>query len=181
MNEYLMVVAGFLPELNHYLSGFLKSTCGFDLCMTGIVIFIFCRGVIRGFSGELSRVLGLVIAVAAGLLCLRIFDDLVKFMERWINNIFPARVILILLIVVGCCFLWFLMENICARCLKITVNNRWDIFLGALLGLIKSVAVVLTICCVLYLQPNRGSVVRLEERSLVFNFAKPVIERFMRR
>lgn len=179
MKIYLTAVADFLPALNQYLPGFIKTIGGFDICMLGIAIFIFYRGVRRGFSGELSRVLGLVIAVAAGLFCLRVFDELVQFLERWVNKLFPARGILIIVIVIVCFVLWFLVENICVRCLKVTVNNRWDIFLGAFLGLIKATAIVLAICCVCYLQPNRERVAGLEESSRVFRTAKPLIERFM--
>jgi len=181
MIAYITATANFLPDLNQQTLDFMKAIGGFDLCMVAITIFTFHRGICRGFSEELSRVLGLVIAVSAGLLCLRVFDELVKPLSRWISDILPARFVLILLIVVACFILWVVAENVCGYCLKVPVSNRLDLILGGVLGLVKAVTIVLIICCICYLQPDPAKVASLEQNSWVFGIAEPLIERVMSR
>ncbi len=181
MSIVITAIADILPELNQQTLDFMKAIGGFDLCMAAITIFTFHRGICRGFSDELSRVLGLVIAFAAGLMGLRVFDELVKPLGRWISDILPARFVLILLIVVACFVMWVIAENVCSYCLKVTVNNRMDIILGGVLGAVKAAMIVLIICCICHLQPDPAKVASLEQNSWVFGIAEPLIEKVMSR
>lgn len=181
MSVYFTPMADVLPELNQQTLNFMRVIGGFDLCMAAIMLFIFFRGVRRGFSEELSRVLGLVIAVVAGLFALRLFDALLSSLGRWRGNALPAKFVLVLLIVVACFVLWVVTRNISAYCLKVSVNHKLDIFLGGLLGLLKAIIIVLVICGVLYLQPDRARCEALEESSWVFSAARPLVEKVIYR
>jgi len=181
MNQYFMGMADFFPQLNQIPLGYIHVLGVFDLTMLGVCIFVFHRGIHRGFTGELSRVLGLIISVIAGLFCLRVFDELIKPMSRWINDLLPARFVLSLLIVVVCFVLWVIIENICAFYIKFTVGNKMDMFLGGVLGLCKAFAIVLIACCICYMQPDRSRVDQLDDSSWVFGVARPLIEKVMNR
>jgi uncharacterized membrane protein required for colicin V production len=181
MFEYITAIADFLPVVSGNSLDFIKSAGAFDICMIGIFIFVFYRAVRRGFSGELSRVIGLVVAMATGLICFRYFGELVKTIEGVRGNEIPTKFILFFAIVIGCFFLWVCVQRLCASFLKIPVNHKLDIFLGGCLGLIKAFSLILVICCVCYMQPNRERVERLEESSWTFSKLRPLIEIFMNR
>lgn len=180
-SEYFMPMADVLPELNQQTLDFMRVIGGFDLCMTAIILFVFFRGVRRGFSEELSRVLGLMIAVVAGLIALRMFDVLLNSFGRWSRGAQSAKFVLALLIVVACFILWVVAENVSSYCLKVSVNHKLDISLGGVLGFFKAIIIVLVICGVLYLQPDSAKSKTLEESSYVFSVARPLIENVIHR
>ncbi|MFA7173436.1 MAG: CvpA family protein [Kiritimatiellia bacterium] len=181
MIAYFMPMADFLPELNEQTLNFMRVIGGFDLCMAAIMLFVFFRGMRRGFSEELSRVLGLVIAIVAGLFALRMFGTLLDSVGRWSGGALSAKFVLALLIAVACFILWVVVANISSFCLRVTVNHKLDVFLGGLLGLLKALIIVFVICGVLYLQPNCARCKTLEESSYVFRVVRPLIEAVIHR
>lgn len=181
MNQYLMGMAGLFSQFNHCSLGYIRVLGIFDLTMLGLCIFVVHRGIHRGFSGELSRVLGMAISVLVGLFCFRVFDEMIKPMSRWISDILPARFVLSLLIVVGCFVLWVIIENLGAFYINVMVNNKIDMILGGALGLCKACAIVFIACGICYMQPDRSRVDRLDDSSWVFGAARPLIEKIMNR
>lgn len=180
-SAYFTSMADVLPELNQQTLEFMRAIGGFDLCMAALAGFIFFRGVRRGFSEELSRVLGLVIAVVVGLLALRMFDRLLVSLGRWSSKALPTKFVLTLLIVVLCFILWVVVSNISAYCLKVSVNHKLDVFLGGVLGLFKALLIVVVICGVFYLQPDRARCQALEESSWVFSVTSTLLEGVLQR
>jgi len=172
----MTAISDLLPLNSSHPLDFIRLAGGFDMCMAGIFIFVIYRAVRRGFSGELSRVIGLVAAMTAGLLSFRYFGALTKTIEGIRGNIIPSKFILFTLIVIICFFLWIVVDKFCEYCLKVTVNHKLDIFLGGLLGMIKALSMIMVICIVCYMQPNQDRVSRLEQSSWVFRCFEPLIE-----
>lgn len=141
------------------------------------VAFLVIRGFLRGCSGEVGRLVGVITAAGVGFLCFTPIARLVLSSKLFDANLYAGRLIVFILMLVVCVALWLGIGRLLTDVLRMVVPQPFDALLGGVIGGVKAFVVVAALCTFGLLNPKEKSRVILEEKSVTVQKFAPILKR----
>ena len=156
---------------------FFREMGGWDYLAFGAVAFLVIRGFIRGCSGELSGLVGVLTAVAVGYFGFDPVARTVLSAKIFAANPYAGRLIAFILILVVCLAIWLMLGRLLKEGLQMVVPQPFDALLGGVVGGIKAFVVVAALCTLGLLNPHAEGRAQLQEKSVTVEKLAPWLKR----
>ncbi|MDD4442236.1 MAG: CvpA family protein [Kiritimatiellae bacterium] len=150
-----------------------------DFLAFGAVAWLVIRGFLRGCSGEVSGLVGLLAAAALGYFGFAPVERTVLAAKLLAANPYAARLIAFMLILVACFSVWLLIGRMLKEALQLVVRQPFDALLGGVIGGLKAFVAVAALCTLGLLSPREADRTRLQDRSLTVKKLAPLLHRII--
>lgn len=127
-----------------------------DWLAFGGVAFLVVRGFIRGCSGEISRLIGWLAAVATGCLGFAPVERAVLAAKLFSANPYAGRLVAVMLILVICFSVGLLLRHVLKESLQTAIGQPFDAILGGIIGGFKAFVVIAVLCALGLLDPREN-------------------------
>ncbi len=156
---------------------FFKDFGTVDYLAFGAVAFLVLRGLIRGGSGEIGRLVGAVAAAAAGYFGFAPVARLVLTSSMFHDNPYAGRLVAFILLGVACLALWLVLRRLLADVIRLALAQPFDAILGGMFGGIKAFILVAVLCTFGLLNPVENGRVRFKQDSVTVQKFAPLLKR----
>ena len=148
-----------------------------DWLAFGGVAFLVVRGFVRGCSGEISRLVGLLAAVAAGYFGFAPLERAVLAAKLFADNPYAGRLVAVMLILVIGFSIRLLLCHLLKESLKTAIGQPFDAMLGGVIGGFKAFVVIAILCAFGLLDPREKGVAALLSDSVTAQKLAPLLQR----
>ncbi|HRT30181.1 MAG TPA: CvpA family protein [Kiritimatiellia bacterium] len=159
------------------MPAFMTQMTPLDYLAFGAVAWLVIRGFMRGCSGELSGLVGLLAAAAIGYFGFAPLERTILAAKLLAANPYAARLITFMLILVACFSVWLLITRMLKEALELVVIQPFDALLGGIIGGVKAFIAIAVLCTLGLLNPHEADRARLQDRSLTVKKFAPLLQR----
>lgn len=159
------------------MPAFIAQMSLLDYLAFGAVAWLVIRGFLRGCSGEVSGLVGLLAAAALGYFGFTPVERTVLAAKLLAANPYAARLIAFMLILVACFSVWLLIGRLLKEALQLVVRQPFDALLGGVIGGVKAFVAIAALCTLGLLSPSETDRARLRDHSLTVNKLAPLLHR----
>ncbi len=148
-----------------------------DMLAFGGIAVLVIRGFLRGCSGELSGLVGVLAAAATGFFG---FDPVVRTVlsAKFFNtNPYAGRMIAFILILVVSLAVWLVLRRLLKDGLETVVPQPFDAVLGGVIGGVKAFVLVAVFCTFGLLNPRAEGRAQLQNDSVTVQKLAPYLKR----
>ena len=156
---------------------FFKEMGVWDLLAFGGVAFLVLRGFVRGCSGEIGRLVGVVTAAAVGFFGFNSIARLVLSVKLFGDNPYAGRLIVFILMTVVCIALWLGISLLLSEGLRLVLPQPFDAILGGVIGGVKAFVIIAALCTLGLLNPHEEARTQLQEKSVTVQHFAPFLKR----
>lgn len=146
------------------------------LAFSGIA-FLVIRGFVRGCSGEISRLVGLLAAVTVGYFGFAPVERAVLAAKLFADNPYAGRLVAVMLILVIGFSVRLLFCHLLRESLKTAIGQPFDAILGGVIGGFKAFVVIAILCALGFLDPREKGAAMLLGDSLTAQKLAPLLQR----
>ncbi len=148
-----------------------------DYLAFGVVAWLVIRGFMRGCSGEISGLVGLLTAAMIGYFGFAPVEQTVLAAKLLAANPYAARLITFMLLLVVCLSVWLLLGRVLKEAIQFVVRQPFDALLGGIIGGLKAFVAVAALCTLGLLSPHEADRARLKNSSLTVKKLAPLLHR----
>ena len=117
-----------------------------DYAIIAFALFLVIRGFIRGCSGEIGHLLGVVAAAAALFLGRAPVSSMVSSCSAVNGNAFACSLLTAAVLLVICIAVWLLVGRLLSKVISLVVPQPLNAILGWIIGLLKVFLLVCMLC-----------------------------------
>ena len=159
------------------MPAFLAQMSLLDYLAFGAVAWLVIRGFMRGCSGELSGLVGLLAAAAVGYFGFAPLERTILAAKLLAANPYAARLITFMLILVACFSVWLIIARTLKDALELVVGQPFDALLGGIIGGTKAFVAIAVLCTLGLLNPREADRARLKGQSVTVKKFAPLLQR----
>jgi uncharacterized membrane protein required for colicin V production len=159
------------------MASFIGQMGGWDYLAFGGVAILVVRGFLRGCSGEISGMAGLLSAVAVGWFGFGPVERAVLAAGLFGANPYAARLVAFLLILVAGLAVWLLLGHLLKEVLQTAIRQPFDALLGGIFGGGKAFVAIAALCALGLLNPDEASRDKLQGGSVTVNRLAPLLQK----
>ncbi|HRR35024.1 MAG TPA: CvpA family protein [Kiritimatiellia bacterium] len=148
-----------------------------DYLAFSAVAWLVIRGFLRGCSGEISGLVGLLSAAVVGYFGFAPVERTVQAAQLLAASPYAARLITFLLVLVACFSVWLLIGRLLKEALQLVVRQPFDALLGGIIGGVKAFVAIAALCALGLLSPSEADRNRLKDQSLAVKELAPFLHR----
>ena len=149
-----------------------------DFLALGALAFLVIRGFIRGGSGEIGRLVGVLAGAAVGYFGFTPTVRVVLSAQMFNANPYAGRMIVFILLLVVCLAVWFGISRILTDSIRLAIPQPFDTLLGGVIGGVKAFVLVAILCTLGLLNPREKARSRFQEESVTVQKFAPLLEHF---
>jgi uncharacterized membrane protein required for colicin V production len=150
-----------------------------DIVCAGLVLICVGVGLRRGISGELSRLLGLILGAAAGYWIYVPGAETMAGMDFLKSNPQFASLIAFCVALLAGLVCFLLLTYLFTHIIKIVLDPIWDRSLGLIAGLLNAAILLSVVFTLAMILPDPSQRALLCEQSRAGRFATPYLTRFL--
>ena len=159
------------------MTAFFGQMAVVDWLAFGGVAFLVVRGFVRGCSGEVSRLVGLLAAVATGYFGFAPVERAVLAAKLFAENPYAGRLVAVMLILVICFSVSLLLRHLLKESLRTAINQPFDAILGGVIGGFKAFVVIAVLCALGFLDPREKGASSFLGDSFTAQKLAPLVQR----
>ncbi len=148
-----------------------------DALAAGAIIFLVIRGFVRGGSGEIGRLVGVVTAAAVGYFGFVPVARLVQSSHLFSANPQAGRLVAFILLSVVCVALWLVLGRLLTDLIALAIAEPFDAVLGGVIGGIKAFILVAVLCTLGLLNPSAQERSQFQKQSVMAQKLAPLLKR----
>ncbi|MDD4621706.1 MAG: CvpA family protein [Kiritimatiellae bacterium] len=156
---------------------FIKSISAVDWLTFGIAAFMVFRGFSNGCSGEIGRLIGVLVAAAAGFFGFTPVSRAVFSAGLLGANQQAGRLIVFIIMLVACFSLWLFVSRLLADGIRLVLKQPFDAVVGGVIGGIKAFVLIAVVCMFEIMQPQPAENKDTAEKSYTTRKMSPLIKR----
>jgi len=149
-----------------------------DFLALGALAFLVIRGFIRGGSGEIGRLVGVLSGVSVGYFGFTPIARMVLSAQMFSTNPYAGRMIVFILVLVVCLAVWFAVSRLLTDSIRLAIPQPFDTLLGGVIGGVKAFVVVAVLCTLGLLNPREKARSQFQEESVTVQKIAPLLEHF---
>ena len=146
------------------------------LAFGGVAFLVVC-GFVRGCSGEISRVVGLLAAAATGYFGFAPVERAVLAAKLFADNPYAGRLVAVMLILVICFSVWLLLRHLLKESLQMAIGQPFDAILGGVIGGFKAFVAIAALCALGLLDSREKGAAAFLGESLTAQKLAPLLQR----
>jgi uncharacterized membrane protein required for colicin V production len=159
------------------MAAFFGQMTAWDWLAFGGVALLVVRGFVRGCSGEVSGLVGLLAAVAVGYFGFGPVERTVLAAKLFAANPYAGRLIAFMLILVLGLSIWLLLGRLLKEGLQTAIRQPFDALLGGVIGGAKAFVAVAALCALGLLNPREEGRAKLLNDSVTVQKLAPLLQR----
>jgi uncharacterized membrane protein required for colicin V production len=150
-----------------------------DYLAFGVVSLLVISGFVRGGSGEIGRLVGIVTAAAVGYFGFGPVTRTVLTANFFHANPGAGRLVAFVLLAVVCLALWLGLRRLFADALCLAIAQPFDAILGGVIGGIKAFILIAVLCTLGLLNPREQDRTQFKQHSVTVQKIAPLLKRII--
>jgi len=155
---------------------FFNGLGGWDYLALGVIVILVFRGFIRGCSGELSGLVGMLAATAVGYFGFKSVARMVLAAKMFEESPYAGQLIAFILILVACIAIWLMIGHVLKEGLQMVVAQPFDAILGGVIGGAKAFVFIAALCTLGLLNPHEEGRAQLQKESVTVQKIAPLLK-----